>query len=69
MDEAAALKGSRSQTTTPEIQAEKEEIAKIEKKIEKEVLAQEYEKASKLKEKKEEVLKRIEEIKAAQQKK
>jgi len=69
MDEAAALKGSRSQTTTPEIQAEKEEISKIEKKIEKEVLAQEYEKASKLKEKKEEVLKKIEEIKAAQQKK
>jgi ATP-dependent Clp protease ATP-binding subunit ClpC len=69
LDEASALKGSRSQTTTPEIQAEKEEIAKIEKKIEKEVLAQEYEKASKLKEKKEEILKKIEEIKSAQQKK
>lgn len=69
VDEAAALKGSRSQTTTPEIQEKKEEIAKIEKKIEKEVLAQEYEKASRLKEKKEEVLKHIEEIKITQQKK
>lgn len=69
MDEAAALKGSRSQATTPEIQAKKEEIAKIEKKIEKEVLAQEYEKASALKEKKEAVMKQIEEIKISQQKK
>ncbi len=42
---------------------------KIEKKIEKEVLAQEYEKASKLKEKKENILKQIEEIKLSQQKK
>ncbi len=69
VDEAAALKGSRSQATTPEIQAKKEEISKIEKKIEKEVLGQEYEKASKLKEKKEGILKQIEEIKIAQQKK
>jgi ATP-dependent Clp protease ATP-binding subunit ClpC len=69
VDEAAALKGSRSQTTTPEIQAKKEEISKIEKKIEKEVLAQEYEKASKLKERKEGMMKQIEEIKIAQQKK
>lgn len=69
VDEAAALKGSRSQTTTPEIQAKKEEIYRIEKKIEKDVLAQEYEKASKLKEKKELILKEIEEIKASQQKK
>ncbi len=69
IDEAAALKGSRSQATTPEIQAKKEEIAKIEKKIEKEVLAQEYEKASALKEKKEVVFKQIEDIKIAQQKK
>lgn len=69
MDEAAALKGSRSQTVTPEIADQKEEIAKIEKKIEKEVLAQEYEKASKLKEKKEEIQKKIEEIKQAQQQK
>ena len=69
IDEAAALKGSRSQTTTPEIQAKKDEILKIEKKIEKEVLAQEYEKASRLKEEKESILKQIEEIKIAQQKK
>jgi ATP-dependent Clp protease ATP-binding subunit ClpC len=69
IDEAAALKGSRSQTTTPEIQTKKDEILKIEKKIEKEVLAQEYEKASKLKEKKEAMLKQIEEVKIAQQQK
>ncbi|MFH0837911.1 MAG: ATP-dependent Clp protease ATP-binding subunit [Patescibacteria group bacterium] len=69
VDEAAALKGSRSQTVTPEIQAKKDEIMKIEKKIEKEVLAQEYEKASRLKEEKEGILKQIEEIKITQQKK
>ncbi|MBU0706609.1 ATP-dependent Clp protease ATP-binding subunit [Patescibacteria group bacterium] len=69
VDEAAALKGSRSQTITPEIQAKKDEILKIEKKIEKEVLAQEYEKASRLKEEKEGILKQIEEIKIARQKK
>lgn len=69
MDEAAALKGSRSQTTTPEIQAKKDEIIKIEKKIEKEVLAQEYEKASGFKAQKEAILKEIEEIKINQQKK
>ncbi len=69
LDEAAALKGSRSQTTTPEIQANKDKMMKIEKKIEKEVVAQEYEKASKLKEEKELILKQIEEIKISQQKK
>jgi ATP-dependent Clp protease ATP-binding subunit ClpC len=69
MDEAAALKGGRSQTNTPEIQGKKEEISKIEKQIEKEVMAQEYEKASKLKEKKEQILKEVDEIKIAAQKK
>ena len=69
VDEAAALKGSRSQTITPEIQAKKDKIIKIEKKIEKEVLAQEYEKASAFKKEKEDILKQIEEIKLAQQKK
>jgi ATP-dependent Clp protease ATP-binding subunit ClpC len=69
MDEAAALKGARSQTNTPEIQAKKEEIGKMEKQIEKEVMAQEYEKASKLKEKKEQILKEVDEIKIAAQKK
>ncbi|MBN2306900.1 ATP-dependent Clp protease ATP-binding subunit [Candidatus Peregrinibacteria bacterium] len=69
IDEAAALKGSRSQFVTPEIQAKKEEILKIEKKIEKEVLAQEYEKASSLKEKKEAIQKEIEDIKISQQNK
>ncbi|MDH5597118.1 MAG: ATP-dependent Clp protease ATP-binding subunit [Candidatus Peregrinibacteria bacterium] len=69
VDEAAALQGSRSQASTPEIQQKKDEIAKIEKKIEKEVLQQEYEKASALKQKKEGILKEIEEVKIAQQKK
>ncbi len=69
MDEAAALKGARSQTNTPEIQGKKEEISKIEKQIEKEVMAQEYEKASKLKEKKEQISKEVDEIKIAAQKK
>jgi len=69
VDEAAALKGSRSQATSPEIQAKKEEIIKIEKKIEKEVLKQEYEKASKFKEEKENIVKEIEDIKISQQKK
>jgi len=69
IDEAAALKGSRSQATTPEIQTKKDEIMKIEKKIEKEVLAQEYERASAMKEKKEEIIKAIEDIKTTQQKK
>ena len=48
IDEAAALKGARSQINVPEIQEKKEEIAKIEKNIEKFVMGQEYEKASKL---------------------
>lgn len=69
IDEAAALKGSRSQAISPEIVEKKEEVLKIEKKIEKEVLKQEYEKASKLKEKKEQILKEIEEMKATRQKK
>ncbi len=69
IDEAAALKGARSQVHHPEIQSKKAEILKIEKKIEKEVLKQEYEKASKLKEKKELILKEIDEMKAAKQKK
>jgi len=69
IDEAAALKGSRSQVISPEIQAKKDEILKIEKKIEKEVLAQEYEKASRLKEKKEVILKEVDAMKAARQKK
>ena len=69
IDEACALQGSRSQSVSPEIQAKKEEILKIEKKIEKEVLDQEYEKASKLKEKKELILEEIEAMKAAKQKK
>lgn len=69
MDEAAALKGSRSQANIPEIQEKKTEIAKIEKDIEKQVMNQEYEKASKLKEKKEQILKEIDEIKISAQKK
>jgi ATP-dependent Clp protease ATP-binding subunit ClpC len=69
MDEAAALKGSRSQANIPEIQEKKAEIVKIEKDIEKHVMNQEYEKASKLKEKKEGILKEIDEIKIAAQKK
>jgi len=69
IDEAAAFKGARSQVHDPKVQAKKEEILKIEKKIEKEVLKQEYEKASKLKEKKEGILKEIEALKAARQKK
>ncbi|MBN1258507.1 ATP-dependent Clp protease ATP-binding subunit [Candidatus Peregrinibacteria bacterium] len=67
IDEAAALKGTRSQTNLPEIQEKKAEIAKIEKEIEKAVMAQEYEKASNLKDKKEAVLKAIDEIKIAAQ--
>jgi ATP-dependent Clp protease ATP-binding subunit ClpC len=69
IDEAAALKGSRSQAITPEIQSKKDEIVKIEKQIEKQVVKQEYEKASKLKEKKGQILKEIDEIKATNQKK
>ncbi len=69
IDETAALMGARSQFNTPTIRKEKEEIAQIEKKIEKEVYAQEYEKASKLKEKKEVLLKKIEKIKAESQNK
>jgi len=69
MDEASALKGTRSQTNIPEIQEKKQEIIKIEKQIEKQVMNQEYEKASKLKEKKEQIMKEIDEIKISTQKK
>jgi len=67
IDEAAALKGARSQTNLPAIQEKKAEITKIEKDIEKAVMGQEYEKASKLKEKKEVILKAIDEVKIAAQ--
>jgi len=69
IDETAALMGARSQYNTPLIREEKDKIAKIEKQIEKEVYAQEYEKASKLKEKKEAMLKKIETIKEESQNK
>ena len=69
IDEAAALKGSRSQTNLPEIQKKKEEINKVEKEIEGHVMNQEYEKASSLKETKEKLLKQINEIKVAHQQK
>ncbi len=69
IDEAAALKGVRSQTTLPEVQEKKEEIVRLEKQIEKRVMKQEYEKASKLKEEKEALQKQIEEMRAAHQKK
>lgn len=68
IDEAAALKGVRSQSNLPLIREEKEKINKIEKDIEKRVMAQDYEKASTLKLKKEEILKKIEAIKEANQK-
>ncbi|MBN2086792.1 ATP-dependent Clp protease ATP-binding subunit [Candidatus Peregrinibacteria bacterium] len=68
IDEAAALKGSRSKGTSPEIQAKKEEMSKIEKQIEKCVMNQDYEKASSFKEKKEQMLKEIDDIKIASQK-
>ncbi len=67
LDETAALMGARSQYNTPKIREEKEKIAKIDKKIEKEVYAQEYEKASTLKEKKEAILKTIDKIKEESQ--
>lgn len=63
IDETAALMGARSQYNSPLIREEKEKITKIEKQIEKQVYEQEYEKASKLKEKKEAILKQIEKIK------
>ncbi len=69
IDEAAAFKGARSQVSHPEVQVKKAEILKIEKKIEKEVLKQEYEKASKLKGKKEAIQKEVEEMKLAKRKK
>ena len=69
IDEAAALKGSRSKGTSPKIQEKKEEISKIEKQIEKHVMNQEYEKASTFKEKKEIMLKEIDDIKISSQKK
>lgn len=64
VDEAAALKGVRSQTVIPGVQQKKESILKIEKKIEKAVMAQDYEKASKLKTEKEDLEKAIEKLKA-----
>ena len=69
IDETAALMGARGQFNTPLIREEKEKIAKIEKQIEKQVYEQEYEKASKLKEKKEAILKKIEKIKEESQNK
>lgn len=69
IDEAAALKGVRSQTVIPGVQEKKEKILKIEKKIEKAVMNQNYEKASELKKQKEAIEKEIEELKAAHQKK
>ncbi|PIZ72690.1 hypothetical protein COY07_02940 [Candidatus Peregrinibacteria bacterium CG_4_10_14_0_2_um_filter_43_11] len=63
IDEAAALKGGRSQSNLPLIREEKEKINKIEKEIEKRVMNQEYEKASKMKQRKEVIVKRIEQIK------
>ncbi|MBI5421513.1 ATP-dependent Clp protease ATP-binding subunit [Candidatus Peregrinibacteria bacterium] len=69
IDETSALMGVRSQFNSPLILDEKEKIAKIEKQIEKEVYEQMYEKASKLKEKKEAILKNIEKIKEETQSK
>jgi ATP-dependent Clp protease ATP-binding subunit ClpC len=69
IDETSALMGARSQFNSPLILEEKEKIAKIEKQIEREVYNQQYEKASKLKEKKEAVLKNIEKIKEESQNK
>ncbi|MFH0820297.1 MAG: ATP-dependent Clp protease ATP-binding subunit [Candidatus Peregrinibacteria bacterium] len=63
MDEAAALKGARSMSNLPLIRTEKEKINKIEKEIEKCVMNQQYEQASKLKYKKEALLKKIDQIK------
>jgi ATP-dependent Clp protease ATP-binding subunit ClpC len=68
IDEAAALKGVRSQTTSPEIQKEKDKMAKIDKDMEKYVHNQDYELASSLKVKKEEIMKKIEKMKEASQK-
>ena len=69
IDEAAALKGARSQGHLPGITERKEKINKIEKEIEKQVMKQEYEQASKLKSEKEVILKEIDEIKIQHQKK
>jgi len=69
IDEAAALKGTRSQSNLPLIRSEKDKMSKLEKEIEKQVMNQSYEEASKLKAKKEELLKKIELIKEASQKK
>lgn len=69
IDEAAALRGGRSQSNLPAIRTEKDKIIKLEKEIEKRVMAQEYEKASELKAKKEELVKKIEQVKEANQKK
>ncbi len=69
IDEAAALKGARSQMNLPEVQEHKEKIARLDKEIEKWVVQQDYEKASHLKAKKEEELRTIDAIKAAHQKK
>ncbi|MBI5412059.1 ATP-dependent Clp protease ATP-binding subunit [Candidatus Peregrinibacteria bacterium] len=63
IDEAAALKGTRSQIDTPVIQKNSEKIHKIQKEIEKAVHNQEYEKASELKNKKEAIEKEITDIK------
>ena len=69
IDEAAALKGARSQTNLPEIRERKEKIAQIEKEIELRVANQEYEKASDLKAKKEGLMKEVDQIKIEHQKK
>ncbi|QQR82942.1 ATP-dependent Clp protease ATP-binding subunit [Candidatus Peregrinibacteria bacterium] len=67
IDETAAQMGARSQYNSPLIRKEKEKISKIEKQIEKHVYEQNYEEASKLKEKKEEISKKIEAIKKESQ--
>lgn len=69
IDETAALMGARSQLHSPLIKEEKEKIAKLEKQIEQQVYNQNYEKASKLKEEKEVILKTIEKIKEEHQNK
>lgn len=69
IDETAALMGARSQISSHLFKEQKEQIAKIEKQIEQQVYNQNYEKASKLKEKKEAIQKEIEKIKEENQNK
>lgn len=67
IDEAAALKGARSQINLPQIQKQKNQLNKLQKEIEKMVHQQEYAKASELKIKKEKIEQEIETIKNAEQ--